>query len=53
MLAIVRTTHSIIKFDSSASFKIVPRLERFSGYGPADDFDGVEVIFEQFRNENC
>lgn len=34
VLAIVRTTNSIVKFDSSASFKIVPRLENFSGYGP-------------------
>ena len=47
MLAIVRTTNSIVEFDSSASFKTVPRLEHFSGYRPADDFDGVEVILEQ------
>ena len=24
-----------VKFDSSAPFEIVPRLENFSGYGPA------------------
>ena len=24
---------AIVKFDSSASFKIMPRLENFSGYG--------------------
>ena len=29
VLAIVRTANLIVKFDSSASFKIVPRLENF------------------------
>ena len=34
VLVIVRTTNSTVKFDSSASFKTVPRFENFSGYGP-------------------
>ena len=34
VLAIVRTTNSIVKFDSSASSRIVHRLENFTGYGP-------------------
>ena len=29
-----------VEFDSSASFKIVPRLENFSGLGPAARFKG-------------
>ena len=37
VLAIVRTTNSILKFDSSASFKIMPRLETFSGFEPGQD----------------
>ena len=35
MLGIVRTTNSIVKFDSSASSRIVPRLENFAGYEPS------------------
>ena len=34
VLAIVEPKNSIVKFHSSTSFKIVPRLEHFSGYGP-------------------
>ena len=34
MLAIVRTANWIVKFDSSASSRIVHRLENFTGYGP-------------------
>ena len=42
VLGIVRTTNSIVKFDSSASSKIVPRLENFAGYGPSKKPNAVK-----------
>ena len=42
MLAIVRTTNSIVKFDSSASSRIVHRLENFAGYGPSKKPNAVK-----------
>ena len=42
VLAIVRTTNSIVKFDSSASSRIVHRLENFAGYGPSKKPNAVK-----------
>ena len=42
MLAIVRTANWIVKFDSSASSRIVHRLENFTGYGPSKKPNAVK-----------
>ena len=42
VLAVVRTTNSIVKFDSSASSRIVHRLENFIGYGPSKKPNAVK-----------
>ena len=44
VLVIVPTTNPIVKFDSSAFFKKVPRLETFSGYGPDGSIGKQKVL---------
>ena len=51
MLAIVRTTNSIVKFDSSASSRIVHRLENFTGYGPSKKPNAVKKKKKQNKTK--
>ena len=53
VLAIVRTTNSIVKFDSSASSRIVHRLENFAGYGPSKEPNAVKKKQKQKQKDPC